>query len=258
MKTRPRLRCRIASSAILFLLPLVLAAQQPPPTAEPDQQPPPPPAQLLPPQALDDLVAPVALYPDNILSQILVASTYPLEVVEAQQWLQRNTNLKGQALLDAAKQQNWDPSIQALVMFPDVLMRLNSDVRWTTDLGDAFLSQQADVMSAVQRMRARARDNGKLQSTPQENVTTQTQNGQTVIQIEPGKSRTSFMFRNTILIGPGGLRCGALIHRSGIRASTLDSCLGPASRSAASLVDGAAGAGAAGVGVRTGSAARLS
>ncbi len=137
-------------------------AATPPP--EPGQQPPPPPAQPLSAQQLDDLVAPVALYPDNILSQILAASTYPLEIVEAQQWLMQNQKLQGKALLDAAKHQNWDPSIQALVVFPDVLMRLNSDIRWTTDLGNAFLSQQADVMGAIQRMRGRAQMNGKLQS----------------------------------------------------------------------------------------------
>jgi hypothetical protein len=147
-----------------------------------DQGPPPPPLSL---QQLDDLVAPIALYPDTILSQILAASTYPIEVVEAQQWLQQNRSLKGQQLLDAAKQQNWDPSVQALVVFPDVLTRLNQDVRWTTDLGNAFLAQQADVMHAVQDLRAKAEANGKLKSTPQETVTTQSQNGQSAIQILP-------------------------------------------------------------------------
>ena len=99
-------------------------------------------------------MAPIALYPDNLLSQILVASTYPLEVVEAQQWLQQNRNLtRGQNLINAAQRQNWDPSIQALVVFPDVLARLNQDIRWTTDLGNAFLAQQPDVMAAVQQMR---------------------------------------------------------------------------------------------------------
>src|ERR1700722_6004110 len=147
-----------------------------------DQGPPPPPLNL---QQLDDLVAPIALYPDNLLSQILAASTYPIEVAEAQQWLQQNRNLKGQQLLDAAKQQNWDPSVQALVVFPDVLTRLNQDIRWTTDLGNAFLAQQADVMHAVQDMRAKAQANGKLNTTPQETVTTQTQNGQSAIVIQP-------------------------------------------------------------------------
>jgi hypothetical protein len=134
---------------------------------------------------LQNLVAPIALYPDTVLSQILAASTYPIEVVEAQQWLQQNRGLKGQQLLDAAKQQNWDPSVQALVVFPDVLARLNQDIRWTTDLGNAFLAQQADVMHAVQDLRAKAQANGKLKSTPQETVTTQSQNGQSAIVIQP-------------------------------------------------------------------------
>jgi len=134
---------------------------------------------------LDDLVAPIALYPDPLLSQVLVACTYPLEVVEAQQWLQRNNTLRGQQLMDAARQQNWDASVQALVALPDVLARLNQDVRWTTDLGNAFLAQQADVMNAVQRMRSRAQANGKLSSTPQQTVTSETQGGQSAIQIQP-------------------------------------------------------------------------
>ena len=153
---------------------------QPPPDTEPAAQ-----QQMLSPQQLDDMVAPIALYPDPLLSQVLVACTYPLEVVEAQQWLQRNRGLQGTALMDAAKQQNWDASVQALVAMPDVLSRLNSDVRWTTDLGNAFLAQQADVMAAVQRMRARAQANGRLSSNAQETVTTQTQGGQSAIVIQP-------------------------------------------------------------------------
>src|SRR5579863_6398306 len=141
------------------LLTSFLAGQQPgaPPQGAPPPGGPPPPAQPEPPlspQQLQDLVAPIALYPDNLLSQILVATTYPIEVVEAQQWLQQNRSLSGQALLNAAQGQNWDPSVQALVAFPDVLARLNQDIRWTTDLGNAFLAQQADVMAAVQAMRA--------------------------------------------------------------------------------------------------------
>jgi hypothetical protein len=145
----------------------------------------PPPADPLTPDQLDNLVAPVALYPDNILSQILAASTYPLEIVEAQQWLQQNRNLSGQKLLEAARKEKWDPSVQALVVFPDVLGRLNQDVRWTTDLGNAFLAQQADVMTAVQRMRGKAEANGKLKSTPQQTVNQETQNGQRAITIQP-------------------------------------------------------------------------
>src|SRR5580693_5466762 len=144
-------------------------------------------------QQLDDLVAPIALYPDPLLGQVLAASTYPLEIVEAQQWLQRNSGLTGTALMDAAKQQNWDPSIQALVAFPEVLARMNQDVRWTTDLGNAFLAQQADVMYAVQHMRASAQAKGKLSSSPQQVVTTQNDNGQSAIEIEPANPQVIYV-----------------------------------------------------------------
>ncbi len=154
-----------------------------------DQSAPPPPApppgQTLTPDQLNDLVAPIALYPDELLSQIMVAATYPLEVVEAYQWQQKNPGLTGPALTQAAQQQNWDPSVQALVVFPDVMKRLNDDVTWTTNLGNAFLAQQQDVMDAVQRMRQRAQQAGRLQSTPQENVTTTNSGGQPYIAIEP-------------------------------------------------------------------------
>lgn len=152
-----------------------------------------PPTQQFSRDQLDAMVAPIALYPDNLLSQVLVASTYPLEVVEAAQWLRQNGNLRGSQLVDAARQQNWDPSIQALVVFPDVLNRLNSDIRWTTDLGNAFLAQQADVMNAVQQMRAGARANGRLNSNGQETVTTQTQGDRTAIQIQPADPQVVYV-----------------------------------------------------------------
>jgi len=177
---KPVFRSLALICAVSMLPGGLLLAQEPPPAGQA-----PPPAQPLSPDQLNNLVAPIALYPDNLLSQILAASTYPLEIVEAQQWLQQNRNLSGQQLLDAARQQNWDPSVQALVVFPDVLARLNQDIRWTTDLGNAFLAQQADVMSAVQRMRTKAQAKGKLQSTPQQTVSTQTQDGQTAITIQP-------------------------------------------------------------------------
>ena len=135
---------------------------------------------------MNDLVAPIALYPDPLLSQIMVASTYPLEVVQAYQWLQRIPGLNGPDLTQAAQQQNWDPSIQALVMFPGVLKRLNDDITWTTNLGNAFLAQQQEVMEAVQRMRQRAQQAGKLASTPQENVVTTTDGDQPVSKCARG------------------------------------------------------------------------
>jgi hypothetical protein len=176
-------RAVVLSCAVFFPASLSLAQQTvgPPLVSPATQQP----APLLSPDQLNNLVAPVALYPDPLLGQVLAASTYPVEIVEAQQWLQRNGNLTGEQLMDGAKQQNWDPSVQALVAFPDALKLLGNDIRWTTDLGNAFLAQQSDVMSAVQGMRARAEANGRLTSTPQQVVTTDTQDNQSAIEIQP-------------------------------------------------------------------------
>jgi hypothetical protein len=178
----------VAMSGIPFLL---MAQEQAPAGVSGNQVP--VQAQILAPEQLADLVAPIALYPDPLLSQVLVASTYPLEVVEAQQWLQRNGRLRGQHLTDAAQQQNWDASVQGLVAFPDVLAMLNQDVEWTTALGNAFLAQQSDVMDAVQRMRRRARANGKLSSTPQQTVTTEAKDAQAAIEIVPADPQVIYV-----------------------------------------------------------------
>src|SRR5580693_59552 len=173
--------------AALLLAPnnALLRAQQPPEL--------PPPNQTLAPNQLEDLVAPIALYPDPLVSQILVASTYPLELVQASQWLQRNPGLTGAAVTQAAQQQNWDPSIQALVVFPDLVKRLNQDITWTTNLGNAFLAQQPDVMDAVQRMRVKAEQGGKLPSTSQQTVTTTNNSGQPIIDIEPASPQVMYL-----------------------------------------------------------------
>src|SRR5215471_18795360 len=134
---------------------------------------------------LDALVAPIALYPDPLLAQCLAASTYPLDIVEAQEWIARNPNLKGDELADAIEKQDWDPSVQALAQVPDALKVLSQDIKWTTDLGDAFLAQQNDVMEAVQRLRAKARDAGKLGSSEQMSVESTTSDGEDVVAIEP-------------------------------------------------------------------------
>jgi hypothetical protein len=184
-------RAVAATCVLLIALPASFAQAPAGPSVEtPDTQ---PAAPLLSPDELNNLVAPVALYPDPLLSQVLAASTYPLEVVEAQQWLREHRDLRGAQLMDAAKQQNWDPSVQALVAFPDALGLLANDVRWTTDLGNAFLAQQTDVMSAVQRMRERARANGRLRSTPQQTVRTETQEGRTVIEIVPAEPQVIYV-----------------------------------------------------------------
>jgi hypothetical protein len=150
------------------------------------------PQQALAPDQLGNLVSPIALYPDPLLGQLLAASTYPLELVEEQQWLAQNRNLQGRALVDAARQEDWDPSVQVLAAFPDVVAMLNRDIRWTTDLGNAFLTQQADVMSAIQSLRARAQNNGRLATTPQQVVTNDVQNGQTAVRIEPANPQVVY------------------------------------------------------------------
>ena len=121
-------------------------------------------------EQLEQLVAPIALYPDSLLTQILMASTYPLEVVEAQRWQSRNPALKDKELDAALQEQGWDPSVKSLVAVPDVLNRMSENLDWTQDLGDAFLAQRSDVMDTVQRMRQKAREAGSLQTTAQQVV----------------------------------------------------------------------------------------
>src|SRR5438477_9912478 len=122
----------------------------------------------VPAEQLDSLVAPIALYPDPLLAQTLAASTYPLEIIQLQQWLDKNKSLKDKALADAVEKQSWDPSVQALAALPDVVNRLANDIQWTADLGNAFLAQQDEVMAAVQRMRKKAQDKGNLKPTEQQ------------------------------------------------------------------------------------------
>jgi Protein of unknown function (DUF3300) len=122
---------------------------------------------------IEQLVAPIALYPDPLLTQILMASTYPLEVMEAARWSRDNPALKGQALQYAMQTESWDPSVKALTAVPQTLEMMNDKLDWTQQLGDAFLAQQQDVLDAVQKLRAEARASGNLQSTPQQMVTTE-------------------------------------------------------------------------------------
>lgn len=145
-------------------------------------------------EELDSLVAPIALYPDTLLAQTLAASTYPLEVIQLDQWMVNNKYLKDQALAYAVAQQPWDPSVQAMAAFPDVVDRMAANIQWTTDLGNAFLAQQSDVMDAVQRMRAKAQGNGNLNSNAQQIVETQTGEGGTqVITVEQPNPDTVYV-----------------------------------------------------------------
>jgi hypothetical protein len=145
------------------------------------------------PEELDQLVAPIALYPDTLLSQVLIASTYPLEVVEAERWAKQNTKLKGDALKKAVDQKKWDDSIKSLAATPDVLSMMSDKLDWTQKLGDAVLAQQADVMDAIQRLRQKAQANDKLKTTKQQKVTTTTQDNRQYIAIEPAEPNTVYV-----------------------------------------------------------------
>ena len=121
-------------------------------------------------EELDQLLAPIALYPDNILTQIFIASTYPLEVVQAERWMKQNKSLKGDAQKTALDKQSWDDSVKALVPFPDVLTMMSEKLDWTQKLGDAFLAQQKDVMDTAQQLRRKAVEVGNLKSSKEQEV----------------------------------------------------------------------------------------
>lgn len=125
-------------------------------------------------EQLEQIVAPIALYPDSLLTQIMLAATYPLEIVEAARWVEKNAKLKGEQLDAALQKETWDPSVKSLCAFGDVLKRMNDNLDWTQDLGDAFLGQQAEVMDTVQNMRRKAYDAGNLKSGKEITVTEQT------------------------------------------------------------------------------------
>jgi hypothetical protein len=153
---------------------------------------------------LDSLVAPIALYPDPLLAQALAASTYPLELVQAQQWLKKNEKLKGDDLTKAVEKQKWDPSVQATAVVPDLLKRLTEDITWTQNLGNAFLEQPDDVMDAVQRLRAKAKADGKLDSSEQQKVETKVVESQTIIEIQPTSTTVVYVptYSPTVIWGP--------------------------------------------------------
>src|SRR4051812_18062046 len=145
----------IAAAALLAFASSIASAQD---EAAADQPPPMPAAQI------DALVAPIALYPDPMLAQTLAASTYPLEVMQLDQWMQKNATLKDKALADAVAKQPWDPSVQSMAAYPDVVKRMGENIQWMTDTGNAFLAQPKDVMDGVQRMRVKAQGTGNLKT----------------------------------------------------------------------------------------------
>ena len=176
---------RLITLAIMVLMPFGANAQTPQAAA--------PQTQLLKPAELDQLVAPIALYPDTLLAEVLMASAYPLDIVQAERWVQANKNLAGDQLKAAVDKQPWDASVKSLVATPSVLEMMSTKLDWTEKLGDAVVAQQADVMDAIQRLRAKAQANNKLTSTKEQNVTVQQAEGRQVIAIEPTDPNTVYV-----------------------------------------------------------------
>ena len=162
------------------------------------------------PEEIEALVAPIALYPDSVLSQVLMASTYPLEVVHAARWLKANPKVKGDAAVKGVQNQTWDVSVKSLVAFPQILEPMNDKLDWTQKLGDAFLAQQKDVLDAVQRLRGRAQESGNLKSSEQQKVIVEPApsgaSSQTIVRIEPANPEVIYVptYNPTVVYGSWG------------------------------------------------------
>jgi hypothetical protein len=150
-------------------------------------------------EELDQILAPIALYPDSLVSQILIASTYPLEIVQADRFAKQNANLKGDALTKSLEAQSWDPSVKSLVNFPRVLTMMNEKLDWTQKLGDAFLAQQKAVMDTIQSLRAKAQAAGNLKTTKEQTVIVE----QKIIKIEPASPQVVYVptYNPTVVYG---------------------------------------------------------
>ena len=168
----------LLTALLLLLIPAIAIAQSPsfPASVSSDQ--------LLKPEQLEAVVSPIALYPDSLLSTVLMASTYPLEIVQAERWLTQNKSLSGDVLKASVDKQAWDDSVKALIATPPVLAMMSAELDWTQKLGDAVLAQQSDVMDAIQRLRLRAQENDKLTTTPEQKVTVEQQNNRRTVVIE--------------------------------------------------------------------------
>lgn len=198
--TLTRLAAILVSVGLAF--PAGVSAQQPAPAAAPAQAP----AgggKTFSQEQLDQIMAPIALYPDPLLAQILMASTYPLEIVEAARWSKANPNVKDKALEDAMQQQAWDPSVKSLTAFPQVLTMMNEKLDWTQQLGDAFLAQQKEVMTTVQSLRKKAQDQGNLKSSKEQNVVVEQVETQTIIKVEPADPEVVYVptYNPTVIYG---------------------------------------------------------
>ena len=190
--------------ALCAALAMPISAQTPPPATAPGAAPATAPAgKSFSQEELDQLLAPIALYPDALLAQVLMAATYPLEVVEAARWVKSNPSLKDKALEDALQNQTWDPSVKSLAVFPQVLTMMNEKLDWTQKLGDAFLAQQKEVLDTAQSLRKKAQAQGSLKDSEQQKVVTAQENNTTVIKIEPTNPEVVYVptYNPTVVYG---------------------------------------------------------
>ena len=186
-----------AMIVLLAAPPAVLTQQPAAPPAAPTQQPAAPPT--LKQEELDQILAPIALYPDSLIAQILMASTFPLEVVQAERFAKQNASLKGEALTKALESQSWDASVKSLVNFPQVLTMMNEKLDWTQKLGDAFIAQQKPVLDTIQSLRAKAQAAGNLKTTKEQTVIVE----QKIIKIEPADPQVIYVptYNPTVVYG---------------------------------------------------------
>jgi Protein of unknown function (DUF3300) len=187
MKTREIVRAWAWLLVILVAAPPAMLAQQAEQTA------------VFKPEELEQILAPIALHPDSLVSQILMASTYPLEVVQAERWAKQNASLKGDALTAALEKQDWEPSVKSLVNFPQVLTMMSEKLDWTQKLGDAFLADQKKVLDTIQSLRAKAQASGNLQTTKEQTVIVE----EKIIKIEPANPQVVYVptYNPTVVYG---------------------------------------------------------
>src|SRR4029079_9172925 len=209
---RRSLASRVVAAMTVALLALPAPVMgQPPPPPPPSGSTAPPPAGAQPADAettfskeeLEQLVAPIALYPDSLFAQVLMAATYPLDIGMADRWVKANPGIKDKALEDALQKQQWDPAVKSIVVFPQVRMMLSENVDWTQKLGDAFLAQEKDVMATAQALRAKAASEGNLKDSKEQKVITEKVESTTIIKIEPTNPEVVYVptYNPTVVYG---------------------------------------------------------
>ena len=200
-------RCIAALACVALLPPLHAQAPMPAGGAAPAPaaaaQPSAPSTPAFSQQELDQLVAPIALYPDALFTQVLMASTYPLEIVAAERWLKANPGLKDKALEDALQKQPWDASVKSLAAFPQVLTMMSEKLDWTQQLGDAFLAQEQDVAATIQNLRGKASKEGNLKDTKEQKIVSEQIESKTIIKIEPANPQVVYVptYNPTVVYG---------------------------------------------------------